>query len=70
MTMGLTVACVFLVVTLAAALLLARAWNRLQRDLSRQTRLAEQAQFSAGMAHQIKTRWLRLRGYVELLARG
>ncbi|MCA8944701.1 MAG: HAMP domain-containing histidine kinase [Planctomycetes bacterium] len=69
MTMGLTVACVFLV-TLAAALLLARAWNRLQRDLSRQTRLAEQAQFSAGMAHQIKNPLAALRGYVELLARG
>ena len=48
----------------------ARAWNRLQRDLSRQTRLAEQAQFSAGMAHQIKNPLAALRGYVELLARG
>lgn len=69
MTMGLTVACVFLV-TLAAALLLARAWNRMQFDLARQTRLAEQAQFSAGMAHQIKNPLAALRGYVELLARG
>ena len=69
MTMGLTVACVFLV-TLGAALLLANAWNRLQRDLARQTRLAEQAQFSAGMAHQIKNPLAALRGYVELLARG
>jgi signal transduction histidine kinase len=69
MTMGITVACVFLV-TLGAALLLANAWNRLQRDLARQTRLAEQAQFSAGMAHQIKNPLAALRGYVELLARG
>ncbi|MBZ0137864.1 MAG: hypothetical protein K8I27_16000 [Planctomycetes bacterium] len=68
-TMGLTVACVF-VVTFAAALLLAGAWNRLQRDLAKQTRLAEQAQFSAGMAHQIKNPLAALRGYVELLARG
>ncbi|MCB9934246.1 MAG: hypothetical protein H6840_01010 [Planctomycetes bacterium] len=68
-TMGLTVVAVF-VVTLASALLLARAWRRLQGDLARQTRLAEQAQFSAGMAHQIKNPLAALRGYVELLARG
>ena len=69
LTMGLTVACVF-IVTFAAALLLAGAWNRLQHDLAKQTRLAEQAQFSAGMAHQIKNPLAALRGYVELLARG
>lgn len=68
-TMGLTVAAVF-VVTLASALLLARAWRRMQGDLSRQTRLAEQAQFSAGIAHQIKNPLAALRGYLELLARG
>lgn len=68
-TMALTVACVF-VVTLLAALGLARAWDKLQRALDRQTRLAEQAQFSAGMAHQIKNPLAALRGYVELLARG
>jgi signal transduction histidine kinase len=68
-TMGVTVSGVF-VVTLGAALLLAAAWNRLMRDLSRQRRLAEQAQFSAGMAHQIKNPLAALRGYVELLARG
>lgn len=68
-TMAMTVASVF-VVTLCAALLLASAWNRLQRDLAKQTRLAEQAQFSAGMAHQIKNPLAALRGYVELLARG
>jgi signal transduction histidine kinase len=68
-TMGLTVLCLF-VVTLGAALLTAGSWNRMQRDLSRQRRLAEQAQFSAGMAHQIKNPLAALRGYVELLARG
>jgi nitrogen-specific signal transduction histidine kinase len=68
-TMGVTVFGVFLV-TLAAALVTAGAWNRMQRDLSRQRRLAEQAQFSAGMAHQIKNPLAALRGYVELLARG
>jgi signal transduction histidine kinase len=68
-TMGVTVSGVF-VVTLGAALLLAASWNRLLRDLSRQRRLAEQAQFSAGMAHQIKNPLAALRGYVELLARG
>lgn len=68
-TMALTVGCVF-VVTFGAAFLLASAWNRLQHDLAKQTRLAEQAQFSAGMAHQIKNPLAALRGYVELLARG
>lgn len=68
LTMIFTVLGVF-VVTLGAALLLTRAWNRLQRDLARQTRLAEQAQFSAGMAHQIKNPLAALRGYIELLAR-
>ncbi|MCC6464836.1 MAG: ATP-binding protein [Planctomycetes bacterium] len=58
-----------LVVTLGAAALLAGAWNRLHKDLERQTRLAELAQFSAGMAHQIKNPLAALRGYVELLAR-
>ena len=69
LTMGLTVFCVF-VVTLGSALLLSRAWRRMQGDLAHQTRLAEQAQFSAGMAHQIKNPLAALRGYVELLARG
>lgn len=69
LTMGLTLAAVFLV-TLASALLLAKAWRRMQGDLARQTRLAEQAQFSAGIAHQIKNPLAALRGYVELLARG
>ncbi|MBX3458942.1 MAG: ATP-binding protein [Planctomycetes bacterium] len=69
LTMILTVLGVF-VVTLGAAAMLTRAWNRLQRDLARQTRLAEQAQFSAGMAHQIKNPLAALRGYIELLARG
>ncbi len=69
LTMILTVLCVFLV-TLGAAVPLTRAWNRMQADLARQTRLAEQAQFSAGMAHQIKNPLAALRGYVELLARG
>jgi nitrogen-specific signal transduction histidine kinase len=68
-TMGVTVVGVF-IVTLGAALLLAGAWNRLIRDLSRQRRLAEQAQFSAGMAHQIKNPLAAMRGYVELMARG
>jgi hypothetical protein len=49
MTMALTVAGVF-IVTLASALLLAGAWRRMVGDLARQRRLAEQAQFSAGMA--------------------
>jgi signal transduction histidine kinase len=68
-TMAVTVICVF-VVTLISALLLARAWKRMQKQLAAQTRLAEQAQFSAGMAHQIKNPLAALRGYVELLARG
>ncbi|MCC7508546.1 MAG: hypothetical protein IT464_04125 [Planctomycetes bacterium] len=68
LTMILTVLGVFFV-TLGAAAALTRAWNRMQRDLARQTRLAEQAQFSAGMAHQIKNPLAALRGYVELLAR-
>jgi hypothetical protein len=42
----------------------------MQIDLARQTRLAEQAQFSAGMAHQIKNPLAALRGYLELLTRG
>lgn len=69
MTMAVTVICVFLV-TFGAALLSAGAWGRVHRDLARQRRLAEQAQFSAGMAHQIKNPLAALRGYVELLARG
>ncbi|MBE7492610.1 MAG: HAMP domain-containing histidine kinase [Planctomycetes bacterium] len=68
-TMALTVGVVF-AVTLLAALVAARAWGRVQRDLQKQTRLAELAQFSAGMAHQIKNPLAALRGYVELLARG
>lgn len=68
-TMALTVAAVF-AVTLLAALATVRAWGRVQRDLQKQTRLAELAQFSAGMAHQIKNPLAALRGYVELLARG
>jgi len=68
-TMAGTVAAVF-AVTLLAALMTVRAWGRVQRDLQRQTRLAELAQFSAGMAHQIKNPLAALRGYVELLARG
>ena len=69
LTMAATVISVF-VVTLSSALLLGRVWRRMQSDLARQTRLAEQAQFSAGMAHQIKNPLAALRGYVELLARG
>jgi signal transduction histidine kinase len=69
LTMILTVLGVF-VVTLVAAVALTQAWNRMQKDLAHQTRLAEQAQFSAGMAHQIKNPLAALRGYVELLARG
>ncbi|MCA8915934.1 MAG: hypothetical protein KDB90_11025 [Planctomycetes bacterium] len=68
-TMALTVLSVF-VVTAGSALALSRAWRGLHSDLARQTRLAEQAQFSAGMAHQIKNPLAALRGYVELLARG
>lgn len=68
-TMALTLAAVF-AITVAAALLTVRAWGRVQRDLQKQTRLAELAQFSAGMAHQIKNPLAALRGYVELLARG
>lgn len=68
-TMALTVAVVF-AVTLLAAVGTVRAWGRVQRDLQKQTRLAELAQFSAGMAHQIKNPLAALRGYVELLARG
>jgi len=67
-TMAATVLGVF-IVTLGAAALLSRAWKGLLDDLARQTRLAEQAQFSAGMAHQIKNPLAALRGYVELLAR-
>jgi signal transduction histidine kinase len=63
-----TVLGVFLV-TLATAALLTRVWRGLLDDLARQTKLAEQAQFSAGMAHQIKNPLAALRGYVELLAR-
>lgn len=63
------VAIVFMI-TLAAALAASRAMVRVQRELQRQTRLAELAQFSAGMAHQIKNPLAALRGYVELLARG
>ncbi|MCB9893793.1 MAG: HAMP domain-containing histidine kinase [Planctomycetes bacterium] len=68
-TMALTVLSVF-VVTAGSAFGLSRAWRGLHNDLARQTRLAEQAQFSAGMAHQIKNPLAALRGYVELLARG
>jgi len=57
-------------VTLMAALAASRAMSGVQRELQRQTRLAELAQFSAGMAHQIKNPLAALRGYVELLARG
>lgn len=58
------------VVTLGTALLLGSRWEAMRRDLSKQKRLAEQAQFSAGMAHQIKNPLAALRGYVELLSRG
>lgn len=68
LTMVLTVLGVFLV-TAGAALAFNRAWSGLLRRLARQTRLAEQAQFSAGMAHQIKNPLAALRGYVELLSR-
>jgi len=61
---------VVLFVTLMAASMTARAWGRIQRDLQKQTRLAELAQFSAGMAHQIKNPLAALRGYLELLQRG
>lgn len=64
----LTVVSVF-VVTLGAALLIARYETRLLADLARQTRLAELAQFSAGMAHQIKNPLAAMRGYAELIGR-
>ncbi|MCC6574497.1 MAG: HAMP domain-containing histidine kinase [Planctomycetes bacterium] len=57
------------VVTLGAALLIMRKQAKLRADLARQTRLAELAQFSAGMAHQIKNPLGAMRGYTELLAR-
>ncbi len=56
-------------VTLGAALFFARMQGRLRADLARQRRLAELAQFSAGMAHQIKNPLAAMRGYTELLAR-
>ncbi len=68
LVLALCVAGVF-VITLAAALGLARVQGRLRADLARQRRLAELAQFSAGMAHQIKNPLAAMRGYTELLAR-
>jgi signal transduction histidine kinase len=56
--------------TLGAAFVVSRVWRQMHADLERQRRLAEQAQFSAGMAHQIKNPLAALRGWVELLARG
>lgn len=56
-------------VTLATAMWVARSTGRLQSDLERQRKLAEQAQFGAGMAHQIKNPLAALKGYVEILKR-
>lgn len=64
----LTIVSVF-VVTLAAALMIARYETRLLADLAKQRRLAELAQFSSGMAHQIKNPLAAMRGYAELIAR-
>lgn len=66
--LALTIGSVF-IVTLAAALLIARYETRLLTDLARQRRLAELAQFSAGMAHQIKNPLAAMRGYAELIGR-
>lgn len=66
--LGGTVCSVF-VVTLAAAFLIARYETRLLADLAKQRRLAELAQFSSGMAHQIKNPLAAMRGYAELIAR-
>jgi signal transduction histidine kinase len=66
--LGSTVTSVF-VVTLVAAFLIARYETRLLADLAKQTRLAELAQFSSGMAHQIKNPLAAMRGYAELIAR-
>lgn len=66
--LGTMVGAVF-IVTLAAALLIARYEARLLADLARQRRLAELAQFSAGMAHQIKNPLAAMRGYAELISR-
>ncbi|CAG0972610.1 hypothetical protein ANRL2_01770, partial [Anaerolineae bacterium] len=66
--LGLTVSSVF-VVTLSAAFLIARYETRLLADLAKQRRLAELAQFSSGMAHQIKNPLAAMRGYAELIAR-
>ncbi|MDC1141488.1 ATP-binding protein [Planctomycetota bacterium] len=57
-------------VTLAVALVVVARWRGVQKDLETQRQLAEMAQFSAGMAHQIKNPLAALRGYVELLERG
>lgn len=57
-------------VTLAVALVAVAQWRAVQRDLEKQRQLAEMAQFSAGMAHQIKNPLAALRGYIELLERG
>ncbi|MHC4841955.1 MAG: sensor histidine kinase, partial [Planctomycetota bacterium] len=65
----LTVLGVFCV-TLAVALVVVARWRAVQGDLEKQRQLAEMAQFSAGMAHQIKNPLAALRGYVELLERG
>ncbi|MEE9311803.1 MAG: ATP-binding protein [Planctomycetota bacterium] len=65
----LTVLGVFCV-TLAVALVVVAQWRAVQSDLEKQRQLAEMAQFSAGMAHQIKNPLAALRGYIELLERG
>ena len=65
----LTVLGVFCVL-LAVALVVVARWRAVQRDLEKHRQLAEMAQFSAGMAHQIKNPLAALRGYVELLERG
>ncbi|MCF6228869.1 MAG: hypothetical protein L3J82_09475, partial [Planctomycetes bacterium] len=57
-------------VTLAVALVVVAQWRAVQGDLEKQRQLAEMAQFSAGMAHQIKNPLAALRGYIELLERG
>ncbi len=68
LVLGSTVGSVF-VVTLVAAFLIARYETRLLADLAKQRRLAELAQFSSGMAHQIKNPLAAMRGYAELIAR-
>ena len=68
LTLASTVAIVF-VVTLGAALFMARYESRLLDELAKQKRLAELAQFSSGMAHQIKNPLAAMRGYAELIAR-